>query len=126
MRNDRGGVIVGYFTKIAFVLVTFSVVCFDAVSVGVARMNVEDTAKSAALVASEAYNTSRNVNIAFRAAVDYADDHGAVADPEGFHVADDGTVTVKVDKEATTLLMFRTEKTAKWTRVTATQSGRAV
>jgi hypothetical protein len=126
MRNDTGAVVVGYFTKIALVLVLFSVVCFDAVSVGVARIGVEDTARSAAVEAAEMYVGSHSVAQAYQAAADYAGQHGATVDPKSFSVAPDGTVTLRVDKEATTLLLYRTKKTTKWAHVAATGSGRAV
>ena len=126
MRNDRGGVIVGYFTKIALTLAIFAIVCFDAVSVGVARISIEDTARGAATVAAEAWNSSKNIDFAYQAASDYAEEHGATADPKSFVVDEQGTVTVSVAKEATTLLLYRTKSTAKWTQVSATGKHRAV
>ena len=125
MRNDRGGVIVGYFTKIALVLSVFSLLCFDAVSVGTARIGVEDTAKGAARAAAEQYNETHNPATAYSAAVRYADEHDAKVDKKSFTVADDGTVSVTVSQEATTLLVFRIKKTAKWAHVTATASTKA-
>lgn len=126
MRNDRGGVIVGYFTKIALVLVVFGSVCFDAVSVGAARISVEDTARAAAQVAAENYNESRDVEGSYRRADAYATEHGATLIPDSFFVDDDGRVTLRVEKEATTLLVYRTKKTAKWAHVEAGASVKAV
>ena len=126
MRNDDGGVIVGYFTKIALVLSLFSIICFDAVSVGVAKMNAEDTARGAAFAGAEAWNTERNLDVAYAAAQGYAVDHGGSIDRKSFTVAEDGTVTVSMTREATTLLLYRTKKSAKWAVVTASASGRAV
>lgn len=126
MRNDRGGVIVGYFTKIALVLVVFSVLCFDAVSVGVARVSVEDTAKGAAVAGAEAYSQSKSANYAYTAALDYAEEHGGTIDRKEFSVGDDGAVTVRVVKEATTLLLYRTKKSAPWAQVAASATGRTV
>jgi hypothetical protein len=126
MRNDRGGVIVGYFTKITMVLLAFSVVCFDAVSVGAARVGVEDTARTAATEAAEAYAQSKSVTTAYRAAVDAAEEHGATVVKKSFSVAPDGTVSLRVEKEATTLLLYRTKRTSTWAEVGADASGRAV
>lgn len=125
MRNDRGGVIVGYFTKVALVLSVFSLLCFDAVSVGTARIGIEDTAKSAAREAAEVYDETRSAAHALRAAANYAEEHGATVDEKSFSVADDGTATVRVTKEATTLLVFRVKKTARWANVSATASTKA-
>ncbi len=55
-----------------------------------------------------------------------AEDAGATVDKESFHVAKDGTVTVRVDKEATTLVLYRTTKTKGWARVTATHTARTL
>lgn len=126
MGNDHGTVIVGFFAKIAVTLTLFAIVCFDAVSVGVTKIGVEDTARNAARAGSEAWVQSKDVNRAFKAAADYAEDHGATISRKSFVVDRNGKVTVTVSKEATTLLLFRTKKTAEWTKVTATGSGRYI
>lgn len=126
MRNDRGGVIVGYFTKIAMVLVVFSVLCFDAVSVGAARVSVEDTARTAATEGAEVYSQTKSVAAAYKAAVGAAEERGATVVKKSFTVASDGTVTLRVEKEATTLLLYRTKRTSTWAHVGASSRGRAV
>lgn len=126
MRNDRGGVIVGYFTKITLVLVVFSVLCFDAVSVGAARVGVEDTARAAASEGAERYASTKSVAAAYRAAVDAAEERGATVVKKSFEVAPDGTVSLRVEKEATTLLLYRTKRTSTWAHVGASSRGRAV
>ena len=126
MRNDLGGVIVGYFTKIALVLSIFAIISFDAVSVGVARIGVEDIARDAAVAGADAWNTTKDSNYAYRAALDEAEAHGATIADKSFSVAPDGAVTVTVEKDATTLLLYRTKKTDKWTHVKATATGRSV
>lgn len=126
MRNDRGGVIVGYFTKITLVLVVFSVLCFDAVSVGAARVGVEDTARSAASEGAEAYAQTKSVAAAYKAAVDAAEERGGTVVKKSFAVDADGTVTLRVEKEATTLLLYRSKKTSKWAQVGASSRRRAV
>jgi len=126
MSDDRGGVIVGYFTKIALVLSIVAIVCFDAVAVGVARVSIEDTARAAASAGAESWNSSRNKTMAYRAALDEAEHHGATIKDKSFSIAADGTVKVTVEKDATTLLLYRTKKTSEWTHVEATASGRAL
>lgn len=126
MRNDSGSVIVGYFTKIALVFTVFGVLCFDAVSVGVARVAVEDIAREAAVAGSASWDATKNEARAYRAAVGVAEEHGAEIPSESFTVAEDGTVTLRVEKEATTLLLYRVKKSAGWAHVGATGSGRSV
>lgn len=126
MRNDRGGVIVGYFTKVALTIAVFALVSFDAVAVGVARVDVEDVARSAAVAGAEAWNSTKNTAEAYRAALDEAERGGGTIPEKAFTVSPEGVVTVTVEKEATTLLLYRTKKTGKWAHVSATASGRAV
>ncbi|HWL36045.1 MAG TPA: hypothetical protein VNQ77_07605 [Frankiaceae bacterium] len=126
MRNDRGGVIVGYFTKITMVLLVFSVLCFDAVSVGAARIGVEDTARAAASEGAEAYAQTKSVAAAYKAAVETAEEHGATVVKKTFKVDAEGVVSLRVEKEATTLLLYRTKKTSTWAQVGASSRGRAV
>ena len=126
MRNDRGGVIVGYFSKIAVTFTIVAVVGFDAVSVGVAKFKVEDTAKATAAAAAERWNESKNANLAYRAAVNYAEASGVTVDHKSFSIAPDGRVTLTVTKEATTLLLFRTKKTDGWTVASAEASAKAI
>ena len=124
--NDRGSVIVGYFAKIALVLTLFAVLAFDAVSVVVARVGIEDTARGAARAASEAWDDGKDVNVAYRAAVRFAEDEGAEVDRESFRVDEKGRVTLTARKEATTLLLYRSSKTGGWARVDATATARAI
>lgn len=126
MRNDRGGVIVGYFTKVALTIAVFALVSFDAVAVGVARVGVEDVARNAAVAGAEAWNTTKNAAEAYRAALDEAERGGGTISEKSFSVSPEGVVTVTVEKEATTILLYRTDKTGKWAQVSATASRRAV
>ena len=126
MRNDRGGIIVGYFAKIALAISVFALVSFDAVAVGVARVGVEDLARSAAVAGAEAWNSTKSSAEAYRAAVEEAGRSGGTIPEKSFSISPEGIVTVTVEKEATTLLLYRTKKTGKWAHVSATASGRAV
>lgn len=125
--NERGTIILGWLTKIALVIVIVAIPAFDAVSVGVARVGASDTAQNAAITGSEVWRTTRgDVQKAYEAAVDYAADHGATIAPEQFVVAPDGTVTVTVEKDATTLVFYRVGASKKWTHVVATASGKSL
>ncbi|HVF04981.1 MAG TPA: hypothetical protein VNA20_09085 [Frankiaceae bacterium] len=126
MGNDRGGMIVGYFTKIAVTFALVAVVGFDAISVGVARFKVEDSAVATAAVAAERWNDTKDPTQALTAAVNYAEDNGVEVDQESFGIATDGTVTLTVTKQATTLLLFRTKRTGGWTQASATGSAKPV
>lgn len=115
-----------YFTKIAVFLAVFGVLCFDSVSVGVAKMNLADTATEAAQMGAESWNQDHNRTLAFKAAADFASEHGADIQTKTFRIDADGTVWVTLDKDATTLVLYRIGATKKWVHSTATGHGRAV
>src|SRR4051812_6730333 len=107
MHGDRGDVILGWFTKIALVFVLFGLVIFDAVSVGVAKVGVQDTANDAAAEAADMYAQTHDVRQAYKAAVEYATLHDATVPPKSFAVTGDGVVSLRIEKDATTLLLYR-------------------
>ena len=124
--GDRGDVILGWFTKIAIVLAVVGVIGFEATSIGVAHVQTQDLAKAAAREGSREWQRSKDVQRAYQAA-----DAVAVADqgsinPEEFIVAEDGSVTVTVEKEASSLLLYRLGATKKWTRVRETAEARFI
>ena len=124
MRGDRGDVILGWLTKVALVLGLLGVIGFDAVSVGVTNMNAADMASSAAGLAAEEWNASKNVNRAYRAASSYVEEHGGTLATKDFRIEPDGTVRLRMEKDATTILLYRTKTTKKWTHVVAEGSRR--
>ncbi|MDQ1713777.1 MAG: hypothetical protein QOE45_3227 [Frankiaceae bacterium] len=125
-RNDRGDVIVGWLTKITAVIVLVAIPSFDAIAVGVARVGASDTAQNAAIAGADTWRLNRDVQKAYESAVAYAVDHGATIAPADFAVATDGTVTVTVHREVTTLVFHRIGATRKWTHAVATASGKSV
>lgn len=118
--------ILGWFTKIAVVLGVFGVLSFDGVSVAVAKMNAQDTADTAAGVGAEAWTSSHDVRQAYKAAVDYAEEHNAHIAAKSFTVAPDGTVRLTLTTDATTVLLYRTKTTRKWAHVVASGARRSV
>jgi hypothetical protein len=126
MRGDRGDVIVGWLTKVTVVIGVLGVMSFDAVSVGVAKMNADDVAATAAAFGAETWNATHNIQHAYRAASSFAEERGATIAPADFSVDRDGTVRVRVVKEATTVLLYRTSKTKGWARVEGTGARRGV
>lgn len=126
VHGERGDIIVGWLTKIVVVLALVGVVGFDLVSVGAAKVSAADTASRAARAGADVWaDTKGDVQAAYLAALRHAEEHGGAIDPADFTVATDGTVTVKVTRTATTLLLYRHGTTKKWAHVVAEGSGRA-
>lgn len=126
LHGDRGDIVLGWFTKIAIILALVGLVGFEATSIGVTHVSTQDLAKAAAREGSRTWQATRDVQRAYNAAEAVAlEDQGTIK-PEEFIVAQDGTVTVTVEREASSLLLYRFGATKKWTRVREKATGRFV
>ena len=126
LSGDRGDVILGWFSKIAIVLAIVGVIGFEATSIGVAHVQTQDLAKAAAREGSREWQRSRDVQRAYQAADAVAlADNGSI-DPKEFIVAGDGSVTVTVQKEASSLVLYRIGATKKWTRIRETAEAKYI
>ncbi|HEX8001554.1 MAG TPA: hypothetical protein VF519_02545 [Mycobacteriales bacterium] len=127
MRDERGSIIVGWLTKVALVITIVGILGFDAISVATTKMSAADDAQQAARAGADAWvDTRGDVEEAYRAALGYAEKHGGSIDPKDFVVAEDGTVRVRVVKNATTLIFYRNGTTKKWAHVEADGASRAL
>jgi hypothetical protein len=126
--DERGGIVIGWLTKLTVVLALFGIVMFDAISVGSTMTTVSDQGSYAALEASATWDETKDVQATFTTAVQAAleQDSANVVTPKGFRIDPDGTVHVRIHRTAHTLLLFRWSKTAKWAEVTRDARGRSV
>ena len=126
LNGDRGDVILGWFSKIFVVLAIVGVIGFEATSIGVAHVQTQDLAKAAAREGSREWQRSKDVQRAYQAADAVALAEKGSISPDEFIVADDGSVTVTVRKEASSLVLYRLGATKKWTVVRETAEARFV
>jgi hypothetical protein len=126
--SDRGGIVIGWLTKIALVFAVAGFVLFDAISVGTTMANVADQGSTAAMEASATWDGTHDVQAAYNAAVASAieQDPGNSVSPKTFAVDPDGTVHLTISREAKTLILFRWDKTRKWAEVSRTARARNV
>ena len=124
--GDRGEIVIGWFTKIILVLAVVSVLGYEATSIGVGHVRAQDLAKSAARAGSKEWQASRDVQRAYRAAESVAAGKAATIAPNEFVIAPDGTVTVTVEKEASSLLLHRIGATRRWVKIRETATGKFV
>jgi hypothetical protein len=126
--SDRGGIVIGWLAKIAVVFAVAGFVLFDAISVGSTMATVSDQGASAAREASAVWDGTKDVQAAYNAAVQTAieQDPENVVTPKGFSIDADGTVQLRISREARTLILFRWERTRKWAVVTREARGRSV
>ena len=107
------------------VVVLVSVVLIDVASIAFTRFRLADVASSAATQAANSYRSSRDLTVACQAAVDQiaTEDPDAKLAIEGCSVdPQTGVATIKVRKQAKTILAGRFDFTKHYTKVTATES----
>ncbi len=127
MHGERGDIVLGWLMKVALVLGIFGVFAFDAISLASTNISATDSANSAAVLGAEAWrNTHGDIQMAYDAAREYAEKQGGSIEPREFVVNEDGSVEVTFRKEASSVLLFRTKATKKWTQVAVTGTGRTV
>lgn len=103
---EHGDIVIGWLTRIIVVLAVFGVVAFDGISVGAGAVGAADDADTAAVAARDVWQQSHDVQQAYDAAVSSLSDKPSDSIPaSSFSIDPSGTVTLKVRRQTTTLLM---------------------
>lgn len=126
--DDRGGIVLGWLTKISVVLAVCGVLLFDFISVASTASTVSDAGSYAAREASATWDQTKDVQKSYDAAVAAATEENPqnIVETRNFVVDPDGTVHLVVSRDASTLLLFRWHRTAKWAHVSRPAQGRSV
>jgi hypothetical protein len=124
--RDSGDVILSWLTRIVLGLSIVAVVGFDGLSIGVAHVSAADDANSAALAGSVAWRASHgDLTATLQAAEGSAALHGEVVLPTSLRVTTDGTVYLRLQHDATTLVVHRIGPIKSWATVVVNGSGRS-
>ncbi len=125
--DDAGSIVIGWLTKIAVIAAIVGLAGFDALSLLVTRIGVVDQGEFAARTASETWKNTKNVQTAYETALDTVTQAnvGNDIDAKTFEIDEDGTVHLRVDREATTLVLHRIGRLREWTTISEPASGRA-
>ena len=124
MTSDRGGIVLGWLTKLAVVLSLVGLVGFDLVSLGASRLRAEDSAQAAAGAAVQAWTGPKDLQAAYDAALAEVLTDGHSIDPASFTVAPDGTVTLTLSSTAPTLLVRKVPALVQYAEVSRTVTRR--
>jgi hypothetical protein len=126
--DDSGGIVLGWLTRIAVFFGLAALVLFDAISIGTTAMNVDDQGSTAAFHASEVWQQTKNLQLAYNAAVESAanENPGNVVATRDFKVDPDGTVHLTMSRTATTLVVFRIGPIKNWAYVERQSQGHSV
>ena len=127
--DDRGGIVLGWITRLVLLFGVAGLVLFDAISIGTTAMTLSDQGSTAAQAASEAWQTgNKSAQTAYNAAVAAAvgqnpDDVIATKD---FRVDGDGTVHLTVSRTAPTLIVYRIGPIKNWAHIQRRAQGLSV
>jgi hypothetical protein len=122
--SDRGGIVIGWLTKLIAVVSIGGLIAFDLISLGTSRLQAEDHAHTAARAAVEAYGGPRTVQVAYDAALAEVLADGDTIDAQSFAFAADGSVTLTLRRTAPTLVVRRISALREHAEVTRTVTQR--
>ncbi|HVE74378.1 MAG TPA: hypothetical protein VNA30_04710 [Mycobacteriales bacterium] len=117
--GDRGGIVLGWLTKLTVGLVLLGVVLFDIVALVQVRYRAADDATNAAREAAEAYKASHDVQKAYAAAVATVDASVVTVDAHTFRVLPTGAVQLRVRRTTSTLVVEKIGPIKKWGEATS-------
>jgi hypothetical protein len=126
--DDTGGIVLGWLTRIVVFFGIAGIALFDAISIGTTAMTVADQGSTAAQAASEAWQTNKDVQSVYNAAVAAAAEQNPadVVATKDFKIDADGTVHLTVSRTATTLVVYRIGAIKSWAHVERRAEGRSV
>jgi len=125
--RDEGGIVLGWLTKLAIALAIVAVLMFDVLSVVTAKMSVQDQGAAAAMTASDTFVRTHDPKQALDSAQQAITDSNPanVLDVSAFRIDRDGTVHVRVTREAPTLVAHYVGKLRELCNVSADTFGRS-
>lgn len=124
---DAGGIVIGWLVKLMVAAAVLGVIAFDTLSIGSSRVNIMDQGTVAAIEASENWRAQGNIQAAYDAALAAALEANKTneIDTESFTVDPDGTVHLRISREAPTLVVSKFAQIRSWAMVRADASGRS-
>lgn len=122
-RSDRGDIVLGWLTRLVVLLGLLGLLGFDGISLAQARFQAADRATTAAAAAADDYKVNHDLQKAYNAALATVGT-GDTIETSTFAVTPDGTVTLRLHHEATTLLVGRIGPLARYAQATAAGRGR--
>jgi hypothetical protein len=124
--RDNGEIVLGWLTRIAVVGGLLGLACFEALSIGVTAVSLSDQSASAARQASDTWRDTHDIQRTYDSAVGSATEANAgnSVDASTFRVDQDGTVYLRVTREASTIVIKHIGAVASWAEVTREATGR--
>jgi hypothetical protein len=117
-RTDTGSIVVGWLVKVALVLFVVGVAGFDGIAVASAHLSASDDANTAASAAASDYWNNHSVASAVRAANDAITSPNEQLVADTLTIARDGSVTLLLRRDITTVVMHDIGPLKKYTVIT--------
>lgn len=124
-RDDAGGIVLGWLTRVAIVIGVLGVIGFDAVSIMATELSVTDQAATAAAQAAQTFATTRDTTKSYAAAVESASaaDAANTVPRNQFTIDRTGVVHLAVVRDADTLVFAKWSRSRQWAHVSRTGEG---
>jgi hypothetical protein len=124
--RDQGDVILSWLSRIVVVLAITAIIGFDALSIAVAHVSATDDANTAAVAASAAWRNDKGaLTPTLLAAQASASQHDETVLPSSLTVESDGTVHLRLQRDATTLVVRHIGPISSWAVVIVKGSGKS-
>jgi hypothetical protein len=107
LHRGQAGFVTGFLVRTFLVFALVGLAVEEAGQIVVTQIHASKAAGTAAQAGADEWVVTHNVDLAERAAVDAMAKEDSSAKMTAFSVADDGTVTVTAEEEATTLVVRR-------------------
>lgn len=113
--DESGGIITGWLIQLLIFLAVLSFVAYEAISVVVTNVSLDDTAREVARATRDEYRVARSIEVATATAVEVA----AVRDARVLEVTEeDGDLIVELQRDAPTFVIHRIEPLQNLAKVT--------
>jgi hypothetical protein len=126
--GDGGDIVLGWLTRIMVFLTAAGLILFDAIAVATTHVSVADSGSYAARQASEKWQETKDLQLAYDTAVATATEQNANnrIDPKSIKIDADDTVHLTISRDAATLLLQRIGPIEHWGQVSEQASGRSI
>lgn len=122
--TDRGSIVIGWLAKLAIGFALFGVLAYDGFTLVTASFGAADDATTAANEAADTYRQTRgNLQSSYDAAVASVAGKGDVISPSTFTIAQDGSVTLTVERKPKTLWVHYVGPLKSWTDIKQSATG---
>ena len=121
--RDEGTIVLGWLTKLVVVLSVLGFLAYDGIAIVTATFSTSDRANTLASEAADDVKSFKDINKAYDAIAAEAEADGDTIRPQDFTVQSNGSVTLVLRHETTSLWMHHVGPLRRFLQVHATGEG---